>query len=149
MKTQSMIILLLLINSFAFSQKDIDNFRGHKWDTPFSSMSAGLKPTSSKTPGYKGYEKASENYVFEGITSYSIIYLFKSEKFVGVTIGIKKSDVDKALATLKKKYGEPRVTDTPFLKNYEWYLDKSVIVLSYFPTNQSEESASIGIRKPK
>jgi len=149
MKKIIFISLATLFVLLVFAQQDVDNFRGKKWDTPYSQMSAGLSPSKSKTPGFTGYEKANENYNFEGITAHTIIYLFKKELFVGVSIGIYNKDVAKAVSIFTKKYGEPRVTDTPFLKNYEWYLKSSVIVVSYFPTNQDEKSATIGIRKPK
>ncbi|HPD65139.1 MAG TPA: hypothetical protein P5050_05710 [Bacteroidia bacterium] len=149
MLIKKLLIVLLLIPVAAYCQKDIDNFRNYKWDTPFAQMSEGMTPTKSSTPGFKGYEKANDNLMYEGIQAASIIYLFKNGLFTGVTIAIFKKDVPKALANLKAKYGEPKTTQTPFLNNYEWYLEKSVIVLSEFPTNTSEPAASIGIRKPR
>jgi hypothetical protein len=142
-------ITIALLLSFSVFAQDVDNFRGFKWDTPFEEMSEGLTPTKSKTPGFKGYEKANENYNYEGITTHTIIYLFKKDKFIGVTMGITNDQVDDAVAMLTKKYGEPRITDTPYLKNYEWIMENAVAVVSYFTTNKDEKSATIGFRKPR
>jgi len=119
------------------------------WDTPFDEVSEGMTKSSSKTPGFKGFEKAGDDMNFEGIEAHTVIYLFKKNKFVGASMGITKGQVDDAVALFTEKFGEPRFTDTPFLKNYEWVLDKSVAVISVFPTNKSEKSATMAIRKPK
>lgn len=145
-------ILILVMAVFTcglFAQEGVDNFRGIQWDTPFDEVSEGMTKSSSKTPGFKGYEKAGDDMNFEGIEAHTVIYLFKKNKFVGASMGITKDQVDDAVALFTEKFGEPKITDTPFLKNYEWVLDKSVAVISYFPTNKSEKSATMAIRKPR
>jgi hypothetical protein len=143
----SFFLLTLAYN--VFSQADIDGFRGKKWDTPFEQMSEGMQKSSKFNPGFKAYEKDRDDMLFEGIKANTITYLFKKELFAGVIIAIYNKDVEKVVAALTSKYGDPKLTETSFLKNYEWVLPSTDLVVSYFISNASEESASIGIRKQK
>jgi len=148
MKKIIQLVLLVMLCPVVYAQSDLNGFRNFTWDTPFTQMSEGMVKSKSITPGYESYEKTGDNLLFEGLTSRSILYLFKKGLFKGVTIGLYNKDVDVAVQKLTKKYGEPKYTETPFLKNWEWHLNSAIIALSFFPTNKNDESAAIGIRKP-
>ena len=149
MKKSILIMLVLFLSSGLFAQNDIDGFRGLKWGTPFSDLSEKLVPSKNKTPGFKGYDMKDENFSFEGITAHTITYVFKKNLLYGVNIGVFNKDLDKLVAVFTGKYGDPKVTDTPFLVNYEWHLEKTDIAITNFPTNKSDKSTTIAIGKKK
>lgn len=139
----------LITSSIIFAQADIDGFRDYKWDTPFSKMSEGMKATSSKTPGFKGYEKDGDNLTYNGFKAKSIIYLFKKDLFIGVTIALSNDDYDKVVKYYTNKYGESKYTEMPFLKNHEWHSDKSMVTIAFLPTNKDDHSVALSIGKER
>jgi hypothetical protein len=145
-----LIIFCLPFFSFAQSHADVDGFRGIKWDTPMSDFSFDLVKSKNRIPGYKAFDKKSgENFNFEGITAHTITYAFEDEVFYAINIGIKKKDLKTIVAKFTTKYGEPKVKDSPIVVNYEWYLDKTMISVTYLPMVQGEKTVSIGMGKPK
>ena len=152
MRFRAVCVILALAGVLLFAQTepvDIDGFRGFKWDTPYAKMSEGLQKSSSFNPGFKGYEKPGDDMLFAGVRAHSIIYLFKKDLFNCISIGYYNNQMDSVLANLSGKYGPPRATENDFLRNYEWYLPSSVMVLSWFVANESDKSVALGIRKPK
>ncbi len=140
-------IFLLALCQMASAQIDADGFRQYKIGTHFDQMSEGMERSKSLNPGFRGYEKTNEDFDIGGIEAHTIIYMFKKNLLQVVSIGIHNEDVEKAVGLISEKFGEPQYTETPFIRSFEWAFDKTTIVLSHFPTNTSEKSAAIGIRK--
>lgn len=152
MKLRNMFMVLLLSAAVLSAQTnvtDITNFRGYKWDTPYTEMSQGLVKSSSFNPGFKGFEKPGDDMHFAGAKAHTIIYLFKKDKLNCVSIGYYNNQLDSVLTNLKTVYGEPIATVNDFLKNYEWHFPSTVMVLTYFSANDSDKSVALGLRKPK
>lgn len=131
----------------AQTETDIDGFRGLKWDTPKSEFQFELVKSKNKTPGYQGFDRVDEDLTFEGVKAHVITYVFDGETFVGINIGIEKQDLESVLNAFKIKYGEPIVKDTPFLINYEYYLEKTMISITFFPMMEGTKTVSIGMGK--
>ena len=151
MKKSFLLLLIFSLPFFSFGQThaDIDGFRGIKWDTPKSDFSFELVKSKNRIPGYKAYDKKGENFNFEGITAHTITYAFEDELFYAINIGIEKKDLKAIIAKFTSKYGEPKAKESPIIVNYEWYLEKTMISVTYLPMVQGTKTVTIGIGKLK
>ncbi len=138
-------ILFLLCSTITYSQKQIDGFRGWKWDTPLEDIESQLKKSSNKLPRYAAYDKIDEDLTFEGLQARLITYGFKKKKLKVVNIGLKNTDLDKIVKIFTKKYGKPKKTETPFFTNWEWHISTADMSISYFPSKK-EDGVTIGIK---
>ena len=53
------------------------------------------------------------------------------------------------MAKFTSKYGEPKAKESPIIVNYEWYLEKTMISVTYLPMIQGTKTVTIGIGKLK
>ncbi|MCH8904380.1 MAG: hypothetical protein IIA45_10750 [Bacteroidetes bacterium] len=149
MRAIALLIIFALSTGLLYSQTDLTGFRGIEWGTPFEEISEKLTPSKNKTPGVKGYDMKDNDYNFEGVVAHTMTYGFKKDKFHGVNIGVYNKDLETVVASLTEKYGEPKVTKTPILDNYEWHLPSTSITLTYFMMTKSEEGVTIGFSKSR
>jgi hypothetical protein len=146
------VVLLLLIcfPLISFSQTDagIDGFRGLKWGTPMSDFPFELVKSKNRIPPYKAYDrKSGEDFMYEGIRVHTLTYAFDDNTFAAVNIGILHAQLEDMVERFTNKFGTPTVKESPIIVNYEWYLEKSMISITYLPMVQSEKNVSIGIGK--
>jgi len=136
MKHLTIIIGMLVISSAIFAQKEITEFRGIKWDTPFSEISEGMVKAKTMTPGFKGFAKEGDDMNFAGAEAHHITYMFKKNLLYGVCFAYYRKDLETVVENITAKYGEPKATETFLLDNYEWMFEKTMITLTVFKTGE-------------
>ncbi|MBN2235932.1 MAG: hypothetical protein JW729_00140 [Bacteroidales bacterium] len=151
MKNIFFIVIIFLLPLGMYGQTDIgvQGFRGLNWGTLKSDFPFDLVKSKNKIPGHAAFDRVDEDFSFEGIKAHTITYAFDDDVFFAVNIGINKKDLDKVVEKFTAKYGEPKVKDSPIVINYEWFLEKSMISITYLPMLDSDKSVSIGIGKPQ
>jgi len=149
MRKALLVLVLAIFNIGLFAQSDISGFRNWKWDLPFSQVSEKLTPSKEKLPRFDAFDKKVEVYNFEDVTAHLITYGFKDDKFTAVNISIYNKDLKHILKVFTKKYGPPKMVDTPFLKKYDWQLKSSDLSITYLPSKKGDKNTSIGISKKR
>jgi hypothetical protein len=148
MKKILLALSVLLIGSGLMAQKEIPDFRGYKWGTPYDDMSGFLKKGTNLTPGFKNYVHTEEDFNFSGAKAHTISYLFKKDEFYGVNIGYFDKDFNAVLAFLTNKYGEGKAAESPMFNSYEWVYETTIMTLTKFNTGEEKNVAlNIGIKR--
>lgn len=141
-------ILLLTFAVFSFGLFAQDYSKGFKdmdWGTKLSEVSDQFTKSDNKIPPLKGYDKNDEDLSFEGFMAELITYGFKKEALKGVNIVIKDEKLDELVQLWTERYGDPKVTEAGFLKNFEWHKDKFRLTISHFPNKAGDANTTIGI----
>lgn len=149
MRKALLVLVFAIFNVGLFAQSDISGFRNWKWNMPFSKVSVKLTPSKKKLPRFDAFNKKIEDYLFEDVTAQNITYGFKDDKFTAVNISIFNKDLKHILKVFTKKFGPPKMVDTPFLKKYEWHLKSSDLSITYLPSQKGDKNTSIGISKKR
>lgn len=147
MKKIFVLALLLVLCNFVFAQ--LNSYKGYKWGTPYTEMADKLVPSTNKIPGFKAYDYKEGPSKFEGFSIHTETYGFKKDVLYGVNLGAYTKDKDALLALLTKKYGEPEVVESPFIVNYNWFLEETDIALTYMPMVEGDKSLSISFGRKK
>jgi hypothetical protein len=143
---KSLFITLFILSSFTILAQDYNmGFKNLNWGTTLEEVSDQFTKSENKVPPMKGYDKINEDFTFEDITAEMITYGFKKEKFKGVNILIKDEHLNQLIELWTTKYGEPKLTDAGFLKNYEWHLESFRMTISHFPQKDGDANTTIGI----
>jgi len=139
------IIFIISISTSLFAQDYSVGFKNINWGTALEEMSDQFTKSENKIPPLKGYDRINEDLKFEDFTAELITYGFKSDKLKGVNILIKDEHLDHLIQTWTERYGDPKITDAGFLKNYEWHMDTFLIAVTHFTKKEGNANTTIGI----
>ncbi|MCK5169054.1 MAG: hypothetical protein KAQ75_04170 [Bacteroidales bacterium] len=142
-------IIFLFASIGIFAQNYETGFKDLAWDTALEDVQDQFTASNNKIPPFKGYDKVNDDLSFEGITAQTITYGFKKGKLGGVNVVIKNSELEQLVSVITERYGDPKKTDTPFLVNYEWHMEKFRFTITYLPTKPGDANVTMGISKRK
>ena len=142
-------IIFLFASIGLFAQNYESGFKDLIWGTALEEVQNQFTASSNKIPPFKGYDKVNDDLSFEGITAHSITYGFKKGMLGGINVVINNTDLENIVSVFSERYGDPKKTDTPFLVNYEWHMEKFRIAMTYLPTKPGDANVTIGISKRK